>query len=50
MEPVVATAIGVFVFGELLTGFQIFGIILIIAAVIILQWSKKENKKTPRIV
>lgn len=48
MEPVVATAIGVFVFGELLTGFQIFGIILVIAAVIILQWSKKESKKTPR--
>lgn len=44
MEPVVATAIGVYLFGEVLTGYQYFGIVLVIAAVILLQLKTKERK------
>jgi drug/metabolite transporter (DMT)-like permease len=50
MEPVVATAIGVYVFNEVLTGFQILGIVLVIAAVILLQLRSKDDKTTARTV
>lgn len=48
MEPVVATALGVYLFNEVLTGFQILGILLIISAVIILQLKGKERKTVAR--
>ena len=44
MEPVVATAVGVYLFGEVLTGYQYFGIVLVIAAVILLQLKTRESK------
>jgi len=48
MEPVVATAVGVYLFDEILTGFQVFGILLIISAVIILQMKSKDRKTVAR--
>ncbi|WP_249066880.1 EamA family transporter [Halalkalibaculum roseum] len=48
MEPVIATALGVFMFNEVLTGFQIVGIFLIISAVIILQIKGKKRKTVAR--
>lgn len=50
MEPVVATAVGVYVFNEALTLFQLIGIVLIICAVIILQVKRKETKTAARTV
>lgn len=50
MEPVVATVIGVYVFDEILTGFQLFGIGLIIAAVVLIQWKRKDRETTARTV
>lgn len=50
MEPVVATAIGVYMFNEILTGFQILGIVLIIGAVVLIQMRKKERKTVARTV
>ena len=44
IEPMVATLIGVFVFSESLTLFSALGILLILAAVIIL--NLRERKKT----
>lgn len=48
MEPVVATAVGVYLFDEILTVFQIIGILLIISAVVILQVKNKERKTVAR--
>lgn len=48
MEPVVATALGIFMFNEVLTGFQVLGILMIISAVIILQLKDKKKKTVAR--
>ncbi len=48
LEPVVATAVGVYLFEEVLTGFQVIGIVLVITAVIILQIRSKERKAVAR--
>lgn len=42
IEPVVATLIGVFVFEEILTAYQISGILLILAAVVLIQYKKRQ--------
>ncbi len=42
VEPVVATLLGVFLFQEALTSFQIFGILLVLAAVVLIQLKKKR--------
>ena len=48
MEPVVATAVGVYIFDEILTAFQLVGIILIISSVVILQLRNKPKKTVAR--
>lgn len=50
VEPVVATTVGVYVFNEVLTLFQLIGILLIISAVIILQIKREETKTAARTV
>lgn len=43
IEPVVAAAIGIFMFGEMVTSWQFIGIICILSAVLFVQERKKEN-------
>ncbi len=45
IEPMVATLVGILVFSEPLTPLAGLGISLILSAVIILNWHKKEDKK-----
>ena len=40
VEPIVATLVGVFVFSEPLTAFAVIGIILVLAAVVVLNWRR----------
>lgn len=40
VEPIVATLVGVFVFDEPLTAFAVIGIILVLAAVVVLNWRR----------
>lgn len=47
VEPVVATLLGVLVFNEVLTLYQIVGILLILAAVILVQF--KKNRQSPTL-
>lgn len=47
VEPVVATLLGVLVFKEVLTIYQILGILLIIAAVTLVQF--KNNRQSPKL-
>ncbi len=42
IEPVVATMVGVVIFNEILTGYQLSGMILVIAAVVLIQLRKKQ--------
>ena len=44
IEPMVATLIGIIVFSEPLTVFSGLGIVLILAAVILLNWGKEKRK------
>ncbi len=46
IEPVVATLLGVFVFNEILTIYQVFGIVLVLVAVVLIQL--KEPQVTTR--
>lgn len=50
MEPVVASLIGIYFFGEVLTAFQLVGILFIIAAVVLIQLRRKEQKTVTRAV
>lgn len=50
MEPVVASLIGIYFFGEVLTAFQLVGILFIIAAVVLIQLRRKERKTVTRAV
>lgn len=43
IEPVIATLVGVFFFQEALTGYQVLGMALVLAAVIIIQVRKKKK-------
>lgn len=43
VEPVVATLVGVFVFRERLTAYQLAGMVLIILAVVLIQWKRKAG-------
>ncbi len=42
VEPVVATLIGVFVLNEILTTYQILGILLVLVAVVLIQFKKRS--------
>jgi len=42
IEPVVATLLGVFVFNEILTIYQVFGIVLVLVAVVLIQLKKPQ--------
>lgn len=42
VEPVVATMLGVFVFNEILTIYQLIGIVLVLVAVVLIQLKKQE--------
>ncbi|MDZ7680146.1 MAG: EamA family transporter [Fodinibius sp.] len=42
IEPVVATLLGVVVFNELLTVFQVMGIVLVLVAVVLVQFKKRQ--------
>lgn len=42
VEPVVATLLGVFVFNEILTIYQLIGIVLVLVAVVLIQLKKQE--------
>lgn len=42
IEPVVATLLGVFVLNEILTGYQVVGILLVLVAVIAIQFKKRR--------
>jgi drug/metabolite transporter (DMT)-like permease len=42
VEPVVATLLGVLVFDDVLTGYQIFGILLVLTAVVLIQLKKRR--------
>ncbi|KIV57356.1 transporter [Aneurinibacillus migulanus] len=46
VEPIVAACVGIILFGEMLTVWQIFGILLVIAAVASVQ--KPEQKREPK--
>lgn len=48
VEPVVATLVGVLIFNEILTSYQIIGILLVLAAVILVQF--KKNKQSPKLL
>lgn len=48
VEPVVATLLGVLVFNEVLTVYQIIGVLLVIAAVVLVQF--KKNKQSPKLL
>lgn len=50
IEPLVATAIGVYLYNEVLTSYQLFGFLLIIGAVVLIQWNRKKEKPVPRTV
>jgi len=43
IEPVVATFIGINVFADILTGWQVLGIVLILSAVLLVQETRKTN-------
>lgn len=43
IEPVVATLIGVTIFEEVLTGFQIIGMMLVLGAVVLIQLKRKRS-------
>ncbi|MGM0546153.1 MAG: DMT family transporter [Bacteroidota bacterium] len=44
IEPVVATLLGIFIFGETLTMYQIFGILLVLLGVILVQLKSRKAK------
>jgi drug/metabolite transporter (DMT)-like permease len=44
LEPVVAALLGVFIFGDILTAYQIFGMVLVLGAVILIQFQKRQGK------
>ena len=48
IEPLVATAIGVYLYNEILTAYQLLGFLLIIAAVVLIQWKRSKRKKVAR--
>lgn len=48
VEPLVATAIGVYLYDELLTFYQMLGFILIIGAVVLIQWRKRKQEVPAR--
>lgn len=48
VEPVVATLLGVFVFNDLLNGYQLLGILLVLAAVILIQLRKRRTVSAVR--
>jgi len=50
IEPLVATAIGVYLYNEVLTSYQLFGFLFIIGAVVLIQWKRKKEKPVPRTV
>lgn len=43
LEPVVATVIGIVVFGDILTAYQLLGMALVLAAVVLIQWKKRRK-------
>lgn len=48
VEPVVASFIGVTIFGDILSALQVFGIILILGGVVILQWKRQVSQTVNR--
>lgn len=48
IEPLVATVLGVVVFGESLSYFQMLGFVLIIGAVVLIQWKRKKPEAAGR--
>lgn len=48
VEPVVATLLGVFVFNEVLTLYQMIGILLVLAAVMLVQF--KKSRQSPKLL
>lgn len=42
IEPVVATLLGVFIFNDLLTAYQVLGILLVLTAVVLIQLKKRS--------
>ena len=44
VEPVVAALLGLFVFGEILTGTQFFGVLLVLGGIILCNLDKKQNR------
>lgn len=50
IEPLVATAIGVFLYEEVLTFFQLLGFLLIIGAVVLIQRRGRKTKHSARAV
>lgn len=48
VEPLVATAIGVYLYNEVLTSPQLFGFLFIIGAVVLIQWKRKKAEAAAR--
>jgi drug/metabolite transporter, DME family len=51
IEPVVATMLGVFIFGDVLTAWQVLGVSFVLLSVLIIQinFKKKQDHITPYI-
>lgn len=48
IEPVVATLVGVFIFGDILSGWQIVGVLFVLASVMIVQMNFTNLKQTAK--